>query len=780
MKNATLKTLLFSAAFCGSMMGTQAQVELSFQQDRAFRDMIGWPSHRGTPFSADFNNDGLMDAYINGTSCVNGWTGRGVLAKNLGERKFEGDYEGLFETYIDYVTRTEEKQKVDEDGQPMFDGDGNPIMETVPVLGDDGEPIKDPVERKRFVGMKSGLPISIRGFGSQPIDFNNDGLVDFILLNQGGNDTGTTQAYILVKNLGNWQFEVVEDKAGAFPVFTDNGGGARFNESTQYSSMVTGDYDKDGFTDVLICGNDPQGRYVRLLRNIGGDHFENVNVFNPLPFDVEVNRKGLYEETEGSIDEDTGDMLPGDYTQTPTKAAKPMSHGSVVMADLDGDGWLDIVCTGYCDGTDNKASVGVEPGGDEFRIYRNLRNGEFQDVTPELIPSAQVIIAALNNMNDAEHQIEIKNNIEDVFNAWGCEEGATIALDYDQNGIIDLMQLGTQGRNGNRALKQANVLLNMSDSEGFKFEEFATTIAPVAMSAWYRLLIADFNGDDVPDYWQVGWSSATNPDTGNRYEWSCPVSLSTGTTAWETAWYGDGTNEYWGGFLAKSDGENAFGDFDGDGKLDLISTGWTDKADDHIVSYATTEYEVVAPEAIGAVTATADKGTVKVEWDATTMNNGQQAMFNVYIKNNNTGEYRMVVPANIETGKTLCYPMFSTYVLAGNEDGNASYEFANLPNGDYTVGVQAINYSYVATGWTTTTVSVTEGEDAVKSAVKAAIKVSVNGNQITAVAAEDAPVVIVNAAGAVIAQGRTNEAITANGKGVFFVKAGKDTVKVIK
>ena len=42
---------------------------------------------------------------------------------------------------------------------------------------------------------------------------------------------------------------------------------------------------------------DVSGRFVRLLRNVNGERFEEMNVFEALPFDKEVNRRGLWEET---------------------------------------------------------------------------------------------------------------------------------------------------------------------------------------------------------------------------------------------------------------------------------------------------------------------------------------------------------------------------------------------------------------------------------------------------------------------------------------------------
>ena len=112
-----------------------------------------------------------------------------------------------------------------------------------------------------------------------------------------------------------------------------------------------------------------------LLRNVNGDHFEEAKVFNPLPFDEEPTKMGLFEETDGGLDPETGLPVPGEYTEVPTMRPKQMSHGSVVFIDLDGDGWLDIVTTGYCDGRDNMTVTGVEQGGNQIRFYRNLQNG---------------------------------------------------------------------------------------------------------------------------------------------------------------------------------------------------------------------------------------------------------------------------------------------------------------------------------------------------------------------------------------------------------------------
>ena len=80
-----------------------------------------------------------------------------------------------------------------------------------------------------------------------------------------------------MKNLGNGKFEAVEDEVLSSIKFSESpkkGDYNRFNEDNAYTSVVTGDYDKDGYVDLLITGNAYDGRFVKLLRNVKGERFE--------------------------------------------------------------------------------------------------------------------------------------------------------------------------------------------------------------------------------------------------------------------------------------------------------------------------------------------------------------------------------------------------------------------------------------------------------------------------------------------------------------------------
>ena len=194
-----------------------------------------------------------------------------------------------------------------------------------------------------------------------------------------------------------------------------------------------------------------------------------------------------------------------------------------------------------------------------------------------------------------------------------------------------------------------------------------------------------------------------------------------------------------------------FGDVDNDGKLDIMAGGYEGGTDNFIISYNETDYEPVYPDAPAEVTAeAAENGQVTVKWPASYLSNGNVAVHNVYIRNNETGAVRMLVPANTETGKQLAYSVFGAYAVNYSMDeGLCFYVFEKLPAGSYTVGVQAVNYAYAATSFVTTDVTLEEGVDGVKSiSISAALKVTLDGDALTVVADDDIRVNIYNMQGA--------------------------------
>jgi len=782
MKKETFKQVLFSAALLASVFEVQAQDNpITFTRDMTFRENYGWANSMCTPKIGDFDNDGVNDLWLDGQRQSYSWQTRTVFAKGLGERTFQADFEPIMETELDstIVQKTDTIWKTDESGDFVLDGEGNKIVEEIiPVVDDEGKPVNDTIVTKNevYVGTQNGLPQTAWSVGSQPIDFNADGLVDYLILHPG--KVGDLQGYILVKNLGNGKFEAVEDEVLSSIKFSENpkkGDYNRFNEDNAYTSVVTGDYDKDGYVDLLITGNAYDGRFVKLLRNVNGERFEEMNVFEPLPFDVEVNRHGLWEESGAGEDPETGDPIESVYFQDqPTMKAKPLSHGSVVFFDMDNDGWLDIVVSGYADGT-AMGDVGVEPDGDEIRFYRNQKDGTFKDVTDQLIPVAQDVLTNLG--------LDTTGTLADVFTAWGSNNTVMMATDYNQDGLLDLWISGKKRGD----IHETFCLIN-TPTEGSVFSFVEETVPMVGMTdAGNRgFFYADFNGDDVPDLYHRGHSDALKPD-GNKWDW-CRV-FEGGSVGLYTSYdLGYWSNDIFGGFTWIWDDSDPvpgnFGDVDNDGKLDIMAGGYEGGTDNFIISYNETDYEPVYPDAPAEVTAeAAENGQVTVKWPASYLSNGNVAVHNVYIRNNETGAVRMLVPANTETGKQLAYSMFGAYAVNYSMDeGLCFYVFEKLPAGSYTVGVQAVNYAYLASGFTTTEVTVTDGyETSIQALEKQTdVKVAIEGNVITVNSSASAAVAIYNMQGAEVATGMTNTPIILNGRGVFVVKTNHKAVKIVK
>jgi hypothetical protein len=179
---------------------------------------------------------------------------------------------------------------------------------------------------------RAGLAVEMYGMGVAAADFNNDGFTDILITAVGQNR--------LFQNTGAGHFVDVTDKAGL---------GGRTGFST---SALWFDFDRDGWLDLLVCNYvkwSPQrdvfcsvdgkrksyctpeayhGDTCWLFRNRGNGTFEDVTA-----------KSGIFDPTSKSL--------------------------GVALLDYDRDGWPDVLIAN--DTQPNK-------------LYRNLRNGAFEDV----------------------------------------------------------------------------------------------------------------------------------------------------------------------------------------------------------------------------------------------------------------------------------------------------------------------------------------------------------------------------------------------------------------
>ena len=181
----------------------------------------------------------------------------------------------------------------------------------------------------------------IMGGGVALFDADADGRLDIYLCNGGpiepmaGKPDPPCRLY---RNLGNWHFEDITDRAAA--------------PGPSYAmGAAVGDYDGDGRLDLFVTG----WRDQRLYRNLGAGRFEDVTI-----------RAGL---------------------------ASDLWSTSAAFADLDGDGDLDLYVANYLDYDAKSPPYCAAPDGrrdycgpEDFpaqpdRLYRNNGDGTFTDVS---------------------------------------------------------------------------------------------------------------------------------------------------------------------------------------------------------------------------------------------------------------------------------------------------------------------------------------------------------------------------------------------------------------
>ena len=210
--------------------------------------------------TADFNGDGWPDIYVANDNQDN------LLWMNQRDGTFK-NMALLSGVALTGEGKAEASMGVDAGD---FDNDGDEDLFMTELTGEgsnlfvnDGAGVFEDQSARSGLGPRS---LAYTGFGTAWFDFDNDGWLDILTVNgtiaaiealRRANDPFPLhQRKQLFRNLGNGQFEVVTDRAGAAFQLSEVGRGAAF-----------GDIDNDGDVDVLV-GNDA-GRTRLLINNVG-------------------------------------------------------------------------------------------------------------------------------------------------------------------------------------------------------------------------------------------------------------------------------------------------------------------------------------------------------------------------------------------------------------------------------------------------------------------------------------------------------------------------------
>ena len=296
-----------------------------------------------------------------------------------------------------------------------------------------------------FAGTLAGVEASSATWG----DYDNDGDLDIIIMGLRCNYVGCAEVAKIYQNTGNGFTEVF---AGSLP---DIAGG----------NVAWGDYDNDGDLDIVITGTPANyfNSVTKIYQN-GGNRFTEVfagslpGLFYGAVAWGDYDNDGYLDIVIGGMDnnstiiskiyKNTGNGFVESYPNTLTG----IYAGSVAWGDYDGDGDLDILLTGW-DGS-NKIS----------KIYQNSGNSFSEVFIGALMGVSESSVAWGDYDNDGDLDILLagsdnnNNRISKIYQNTGAGfiEGYSGSLegvaecsvkwgDYDNDGDLDILLAGRAG-----------------------------------------------------------------------------------------------------------------------------------------------------------------------------------------------------------------------------------------------------------------------------------------------------------------------------------------------
>ncbi|MGA7916418.1 MAG: FG-GAP-like repeat-containing protein [Candidatus Acidiferrales bacterium] len=278
---------------------------------------------------------------------------------------------------------------------------------------------------------QSGLQNQLGGLNMIQADYNNDGCLDILVLR------------------GAWEFPqrkslLRNNCDGTFTDVTAQAGLAEPATSTQ--TAVWADIDNDGYLDLFV-GN--ENGPSQLFRNKGNGTFEDISHaagVDKISFAKAVVAADY--DNDGYVDFYVSNLNgnnflyhnnhDGTFTDVAAEAGvqKPWQSFPAWFFDYDNDGNPDLFVTSYYVSTEEslRSYLGLPPNAETLKLYRNMGDGTFRDVTAE-------------------------THLDRVFMPMGSNFG-----DVDNDGFLDIY-LGTGNPSYGSLLP--NVLLHNHDGKYF-------------------------------------------------------------------------------------------------------------------------------------------------------------------------------------------------------------------------------------------------------------------------------------------------------------------------
>jgi tetratricopeptide (TPR) repeat protein len=337
--------------------------------------------------------------------------------------------------------------------------------------------------------VQAGLADQLGGLNLVQADYNNDGCRDVLVLRGGWE---LAQRKSLLRN----------NCDGTFTDVTAASGLAKPATSTQTAAWA--DIDNDGWIDLFVGNEDAPSQ---LFRNRRDGTFEDIGVaagvartaFTKAVHAGDYDNDGfpdLYVSNLRSTNflyHNNGNRT---FTEVAMNAGVPGADRGFPawFFDYDNDGWDDLFVTSYFLSIEETARsyMGLPPNAQTMKLYRNLGNGTFRDVTQEA-------------------------NLAKVYMPMGSNFG-----DIDNDGFLDIF-LGT-GSPSYAALKPSVLLRN---TNGKSFVDVTVSSGTGEMHKGHGVAFADLDNDgDEEIVFKVGGATPGDAhafrlfeNPGHRNDW---------------------------------------------------------------------------------------------------------------------------------------------------------------------------------------------------------------------------------------------------------------------
>lgn len=526
----------------------------------------------------------------------------------------------------------------------------------------------------------------------------------------------------------------------------DGNGGLSYDydnriQSTAYTNALFLDFNNDGNLDLLVMGSGADWKLSRdvkfllLYKNMGPESgYEMRRVPDSVTGFVQaVDEAYLNPVTAGDVNNDgyvdivtmtyRGDRCidlylnnggDGSFTHTVIDN-KAMTNGAVTLGDINNDGNLDILANGWSADSSVKGMA----------IYTGNGDGTFVKTAPAPL--------------------------------FGTFEGHSTLSDLDGNGFLDIVMTG----HGDGWSRHAKIFYNTPGADGApQFTLVDNDVTGLTGVNLGQVLAADFNGDGLTDLVLNGREDGDATRVRMFYR------QADGTYTLDPSYPICPVN---------TEGGINMADWDGDGNMDIVVGGYvgTDAPQGCYSTplriYRNTSDSNRRPEAPASVTVTQDGDYLNVTWtDGSDDVTAASALrYNVYVRNDLTGETFCIIPTDIESGALKVGTDLATTISANRK----SLRIKSLGNGRHTVGVQTLDQSFAPSRFATAEIEVAGVSNV--SNDNNAMQVTVDGLNVTVTAtdASAADIFIYTPDGLLAAAGSTNTPISLPAAGLYIIAA---------